>query len=178
MNINRECFNKAFAAMQDAFVNACIEMKCERPEYEALVQHPTALQANMLMLFRNLISLRDVSGQKKRLSPPLRKACVYISARFTDESISFVDITRVCGKSVTATSRLFRNELGMTFIAYVQRLRFEFARTLLADETYNISEVAFTSGFGSLGHFGRVFRKLSGVSPTEYREQLRKRGSC
>jgi transcriptional regulator GlxA family with amidase domain len=56
----------------------------------------------------------------------------------------------------------------------VARTRFENARNLLRDSNLRVSEIAFAVGFQSLSQFNRVFKKLAGKSPTEFRrERLR-----
>jgi AraC-like DNA-binding protein len=49
----------------------------------------------------------------------------------------------------------------------------EKAKTLLADASMRVSEVAFAVSFGSLSQFNNVFRRCLGVSPTQYRMQQR-----
>jgi AraC-like DNA-binding protein len=68
--------------------------------------------------------------------------------------------------------KLFRRHTGTTFTEHVSRLRIEKATELLLNPRLRISEIAFKSGFQSLTHFNRVFRKLVGESPTLYREKL------
>jgi transcriptional regulator GlxA family with amidase domain len=64
---------------------------------------------------------------------------------------------------------MFKKATGVSFIEYVGRVRVEKAKRLLADPTARVSEVAFAAGFGSIPRFNRVFKKLAGASPTEYR---------
>ena len=55
---------------------------------------------------------------------------------------------------------------------YVSRVRVEKAKNLLLNPNARVSEVAYEVGFQSLTHFNRVFRKIVGESPTEYRKRL------
>jgi AraC-like DNA-binding protein len=50
----------------------------------------------------------------------------------------------------------------------------EKAKNLLLNPHLRVSEMAYTVGFQSLTHFNRVFRKLTGESPTDFREKLKK----
>ena len=70
-------------------------------------------------------------------------------------------------------STMFKKITGTSFIEYVARVRVEKAKTLLRDRFARVSEVAFAVGFGSLPQFNSVFRKLAGMSPTEYRASIR-----
>ena len=51
-------------------------------------------------------------------------------------------------------------------------MRIEKAKNLLLNPNLRISEIAYEVGFQSLTHFNRVFKKLVGQSPTDYRAQL------
>jgi AraC-like DNA-binding protein len=54
----------------------------------------------------------------------------------------------------------------------VSRLRIEKAKALLLNPNLRISEIAYEVGFQSLTHFNRVFKRILGRSPTEYRLRL------
>jgi YesN/AraC family two-component response regulator len=61
----------------------------------------------------------------------------------------------------------------MNFTEYVCRVRIESAKNLLLNPNLRVSEIAYQVGFQSLTHFNRVFKKLSGDSPTEYRSKIK-----
>ncbi|MGH0033588.1 MAG: helix-turn-helix transcriptional regulator [Myxococcota bacterium] len=73
------------------------------------------------------------------------------------------------GLSTRQVSRLFQEELGLTFREYVTELRLERASQLLARTDRSITEVAFESGWRSLSHFTTVFREKVGITPRAYR---------
>jgi AraC-like DNA-binding protein len=70
--------------------------------------------------------------------------------------------------------KMFKKATGLTFTDYLGRLRVEKAKNLLLNPHLRVSEIAYTVGFQSLTHFNRVFRKLTGESPTDFREKLKK----
>ena len=71
--------------------------------------------------------------------------------------------------SVSQLTRLFRQERGCTPLVRLQRLRLEHAVQYLAYSSASIKEISALCGFASPTHFGRLFRKHHGVSPTEFR---------
>jgi AraC-like DNA-binding protein/ligand-binding sensor protein len=71
--------------------------------------------------------------------------------------------------------RLFQRLTGLTFHAYVARLRTEAARSALAQSGRRISEVAMATGFQSVSDFNRVFKAHTGLTPSAYRARLRSR---
>ncbi|HXX81839.1 MAG TPA: response regulator [Thermodesulfovibrionales bacterium] len=66
--------------------------------------------------------------------------------------------------------RAFKRKFGQSFVSYLSSIRVKKAAKLLREHRdLNITEVALAVGYGNVGHFGRVFRTVYGVSPTEYR---------
>jgi AraC-like DNA-binding protein len=92
------------------------------------------------------------------------------------EELSLSKLAKAVNISSNHLSEKFKQVTGVNFVEYVARARFEKARHLLLDSNRRISEIAFAVGFQSLSQFNRVFKKLSGKSPTDYRAaQLRRR---
>ena len=65
--------------------------------------------------------------------------------------------------------RLFRSRTGQTLLGYHNRVRCEKAQALLREMNMSISEIGGAVGFVSSAHFSHVFKKITGVTPTEYR---------
>ena len=68
---------------------------------------------------------------------------------------------------------MFKKITGVNFTDYVSRVRIEKAKDLLLNPNLRISEIAYVVGFQSLTHFNRVFKRILGQSPTDYRGQLK-----
>jgi transcriptional regulator GlxA family with amidase domain len=65
----------------------------------------------------------------------------------------------------------------MTLNDYVNLMRLSYAQALLMQEEANVLQVAMDSGFGSLSAFNKSFRKIAGMSPTDFRRDVRGRPS-
>jgi len=87
----------------------------------------------------------------------------------SDEELSLTQVARAANISPNYLSEKFKQVTGINFVDHVAHTRFEKARTLLPDGALRISEIAFAVGFQSLSQFNRVFKRLAGTSPTEYR---------
>lgn len=88
------------------------------------------------------------------------------------EELSLTQVARAVNISPNYLSEKFKQVTGINFVDHVAHTRFERARTLLPDLGLRISEIAFAVGFQSLSQFNRVFKKLAGTSPTQYRGEL------
>jgi AraC-like DNA-binding protein len=103
------------------------------------------------------------------------KARNFIAEHSADE-LSLTKVAKAASISANHLSEKFKQVTGVNFVDYVARIRFDKTRELLADGDLRISEIAFEVGFQSLSQFNRVFKRLSGKSPTAYRAAQRKRG--
>ena len=87
----------------------------------------------------------------------------------SDEELSLTQVAKAVNISPNYLSEKFKQVTGTNFVDHVASTRFEKARTLLPDAGLRVSEIAFAVGFQSLSQFNRVFKRLAGTSPTEYR---------
>lgn len=73
-------------------------------------------------------------------------------------------------------SRRFRNVLGMTPLEYLQALRVEVAKCLLEEGRTKLDDISERVGYGDTGTFRQLFKRMTGVSPREYRGMFASRG--
>jgi len=103
-----------------------------------------------------------------RQSPLLQK----VEAQFTaqgDQATTVRELADRLNISPCYFCKLFRKQTGLTFTEYRTQLRVEAAKRLLLNRHLRISEVAFEAGFDSIPYFNRVFRRLVGCSPSQFR---------
>jgi LacI family transcriptional regulator len=82
------------------------------------------------------------------------------------------DIARTAGVSRRSLELRFRRALGTSVYDQVQRVRFERVVELLTNPGLSLDEIAFSTGFGSLAAFSRMFRRHFDASPSAYRQSL------
>lgn len=87
-------------------------------------------------------------------------------------------LARVSGVSEAHFARSFKEAFGVPPHRYLLTRRIERATTLLRDTDLSITEIAFQTGWGSLGTFGRTFRDVTGESPGAMRERERAAGDA
>lgn len=65
--------------------------------------------------------------------------------------------------------RIFKQQAGMSFSMYLNKLRIERAKCMLRESNENILEISLDCGYNNIAYFNRVFKQFSGMSPREYR---------
>jgi AraC-like DNA-binding protein len=100
------------------------------------------------------------------------RMCEYIAAHFLDE-IDATDIARAVQLHPKYAMDLFRRSTGMTLIKYLTLLRLSRAQAMLMNGAENILQIAMESGFGSVSAFNKAFRQMAGMSPSDFRREMR-----
>ena len=86
------------------------------------------------------------------------------------EKITLPDLARKLRLSESYLIRLFRNKLGMTPMKYFRKLKVEAAASLLINTELPMYSISQRLNFYSEFHFSKVFKKITGLSPSVYRE--------
>ena len=106
------------------------------------------------------------------LPPAVAYAQSEIQKRFS-ERLSLAAMAREVGFSEDHFSKMFKRATGMAFTESVMCTRIAHARKLLASRAVRVSEIAFECGFESVPYFNRMFKRLTGKSPTAFRATSR-----
>jgi AraC-like DNA-binding protein len=104
------------------------------------------------------------------LHHPLSKALDFMEAHYA-EPLTLPLVAKAAGLSVSRLAHVFKAQVGMSITAYLNMVRVNWARYYLTNSSLRVSETAFQVGFGNLSHFNHVFRRATGLSPTQYRRQ-------
>ena len=99
------------------------------------------------------------------------KAKEYIKQKFSKD-ISLEEVAKHVDISSYYFSKLFKEEEGMNFIDYLTNLRIEKAKQMLKEGNISIKEVCIESGYTDPNYFSRIFKKVVGCTPTEYKEGI------
>ena len=98
----------------------------------------------------------------------IRPALEYIHKHYADEQISMQKLCKSCSISYEYLRKLFHNFYACSPTEYVNNLRIERAKNLLASGYYSVSEAAEKSGFFDVAYFSRFFKKTVGVTPAKF----------
>ena len=118
-----------------------------------------------LLLTVNRVALDQGDGQA---AGPIATAVAYLHAH-PEEEVSMGDLALETGLTANYLGERFKAELGVTVADYLSRLRVDRARELLAGTEKSVTDIALSVGFDGASYFGKVFRKLTGHTPREYR---------
>jgi AraC-like DNA-binding protein/ligand-binding sensor protein len=135
-------------------------------------EHDSAVK--LLTIFAQHLAMvsNQVFIQQENSEPPvIAKARAFIAEHQTEE-LSLGQVAKAVNMSSYYFCKMFKKVAGINFTDYVARVRIEKSKNLLLNPNLRVSEIAFEVGFQSLTHFNRVFKKILGQSPTEYRAQL------
>jgi two-component system response regulator YesN len=107
---------------------------------------------------------REIMGKSKKI----RSAMEYIKEHFS-EDLSVVRIAEHLEMRSTYLSTLFKKETGQVLSEYIEAIRMEKAKELLQDDRLKMNDVAQSVGYNNANYFTSVFKKATGVYPSEYR---------
>ena len=117
----------------------------------------------------------DASRETGRVTPEaarhLLRAKDLVDRRYADP-LTVADLAREAGLSPAHFSREFRDAFGETPHRYLLTRRLERAAALLRTTDRPVTEVCFAVGWSSVGSFTTSFRRMFGLSPTDYRASL------
>jgi AraC-like DNA-binding protein/ligand-binding sensor protein len=153
------------ARLEEAYLNS----KVLTQRQHAAVIRLLEIFGQQLSASANRMTLQDAEAEP----PMIRRAKAYIAGHYGDP-VGLDEIARIMHVSTFYFCKMFKRATGLTFTDYLGRVRVEKAKNLLLNPHLRVSEIAYTVGFQSLTHFNRVFRKLTGESPTDFREKLKK----
>ena len=102
-------------------------------------------------------------------SLPVRLACEYIEKNF-QENINLNKISNYVSLSKNYFCNIFKKETGITIWDYLIRIRMEEAKRMLLETEQKTYEISEKVGYDDPSYFGRLFKKYTGLTPIEFRE--------
>jgi len=131
--------------------------------------------------------IMDMIGRSDSLIPLASEE--YLKARFSSgnkrlatihdylmnhyrEEINLERLAEITNLAEGSLCRFFKQKMGITIFEYLNKVKVEFACNLLMNEDLSIMDVCLDSGFNNLSHFNKQFKKIVGITPSEYRRQI------
>lgn len=104
----------------------------------------------------------------------MHKKSFYESVKYMEENFSreirLEDVAKIAAMAPSYYSHFFKTIKGRTFIEHLNFIRTNMAIKLLSETDMNITQISQQVGFNNLGHFTRMFKSITGNTPTDYRK--------
>ena len=112
----------------------------------------------------------DPAGDKNTPSV-ISEAKLYMAEHFADSSLMLQDVAKAVNMSNSRFSTVFSQQNGQTFTEYLVYLRLSKAKELLRTTDHRSSQIAFEVGYNDAHYFSYIFKKNTGMTPSEYRSR-------
>lgn len=132
------------------------------------------LLCELLVLINNFIDKLEEKEYyySQLMHPKITQIIKYINGNY-NKSITLSDMSEKFYISPSYLSKLFKDTTNFTFTEYLNSVRIKNAKILLTKPNYRIIDVAQKVGFNNNTHFTRVFKDITGMSPTNYKKLLK-----
>ncbi len=115
-----------------------------------------------------LIELKVLKG--KVFNKVIHEAVTYIHKNYR-ENVKLSDVAKYVGMNESYLSRLFKKNLNINFVDYLNQIRIQQAKELLNNPELLISDIAYQVGYSNENYFSRVFKAVEGISPRQYQKK-------
>ncbi len=145
------------------------EMKEEQPGYEDYARALT-MQLFIACCRQLPVETDEPPAASNPMHERIFEVVRYINEHYTEE-LTLERLSERLYVSPYSISRSFKEATGFTFVEYVNSVRVKEAITLLLGSSLKVNAIARKVGFGSVTHFGRVFKEVTGRAPLFYRKK-------
>jgi len=174
-NVSVEIYKKLYIEVMDTTLQALKEdgiylKEEQRYRYLDLINFTTLgeLQEWTRNFTADLMELVE-KNKNDNYGSAIKNAIQYIENHFNEE-LSIQQISEVVHLSPNYFSHVFKKAREESFTDYLNRFRVKKAKVLLSEHTYKVYEISDMVGYSDYKYFSSVFKKITGVSPTEYSE--------
>ena len=138
---------------------------------DAVIKHfksQDTTKTYIIFLLEKCVELRNIQiNSSKSIISQSKK---YIGEHFNEADISLSTVAASVNICPTYFCYLFKKELGETFVAYLTDVRMKKAKELLCCSSKMIAEIAEEVGYNDYHYFTGIFKKLNGITPSEFRK--------
>ena len=154
-------------------IDSLLTRVLEKTECDVIDDYP-GISGDIYSMIIALLSASaaDPGAGEQLISPAMARAAQFIR-RNSGRSVSTGEIAAEVNMSRPHMSKLFKTTYGIPPHEYLNSYRVSSAKSLLVTTSLSVTEIAERTGFRDLFSFSRIFRRMTGISPTEYRERYR-----
>lgn len=160
--------SKAYEVIRDAILH--IKEESEQQKVGWVLMTKAWLMVSLAMFYRYYSGQNALDAHTQRNSyERIRKVVEYIHENFANE-LSLGKLSEIALMNKSYLSGLFTKVMHMRVFDYIELVRINHGKMLLKTTDLSILDIALESGFKSSSYFSRIFRKLMGITPNEYRK--------
>ncbi|OCT16719.1 hypothetical protein A8709_08630 [Paenibacillus pectinilyticus] len=137
-----------------------------------LSHHATKSMADLMRWVEhtvNKLQSRESAGQHS--DNVIENVKKFIAAHLDQSDLSREEIAKHAFLNPDYLARLFKKEIGFSIMEYLLQERIEMAKKLLLKSDLSVADIANSVGYSHFSHFARMFKKLTGLNPNEFRQQ-------
>jgi len=182
-------FIQPFVEMNDQLLPKLnLSFSCQREVENLIVEMMKELQLKMegyqLVVKSNLQKLLVIAGREydRFIRHKREHGMMSVHHKSLEEAVAFIkekymfpiklqDVAARAAMSPTYFSALFKLIYGKTFTEYLNETRLKEAMRLLQQTDRSVEDISLSTGYNHLTHFHRMFKKMTGVTPREYRKK-------
>lgn len=173
-NIIKDMYYKLIMQINSTQYDLKLQTQISANDSESLLENIS--NCNILLELHQLLS-RKIDEFEGRLQTGSQENSTiflireYISKHYVDYTLSIKDISDHVHLSSSYLCTVFKTETGETLNQYITDYRIEIAKQLLSDSRNKITEISSRVGYCDGNYFGKAFKKVVGLTPSEYREK-------
>ena len=135
----------------------------------------------LVRLYIEQLLIMLVRGQDKPVHIPryessrlLEQVCEYLESNI-ENRLRFDDVLKHFSTSASVIKKIFRDNMDCGIMEYFNRLKIEAAKQMIRDGNYNFTQIADRLSFNTSQYFTTVFRRVTGMNPSEYEDSVKSR---
>ncbi len=118
-----------------------------------------------------ILGVREMKDVTDEMPAVINEAKLYMSQNYSNPNLMLPDVADAVNMSKSRFSAVFSQATGQTFTEYLIHLRLNKAKELLRNTSYKNSQIAHETGYNDSHYFSYIFKKNTGMTPSEYRAQ-------
>ena len=122
----------------------------------------------LILFLRNAPSGRQRTVRSIHSSDATLNLLINYMEQNITKTVTLKELMEYSGTNRTAIENIFRENLGRGAVEYFLILKIELAKKYLREDNYNITQISEILGYSSIHYFSRQFKKITGMTPTEY----------
>ncbi|WP_127534684.1 helix-turn-helix domain-containing protein [Paenibacillus kobensis] len=142
----------------------------ERPMFSFQAGQYYQLRAEASCVLDSLIA--SLAAHRGKLEPDMIGQIKQYIIEHVKEEISLETIAQRVQLSPYYISKIFKEQLGINYIDFLTECRIDKAKSLMLDPQLSMKEITFEVGYNDPNYFSKVFKKVCGCSPSEYRKMV------